>query len=135
VPFAAVTIDPTRGAGSSQTPFATIASLRATPPVGSLTAEASDTREVNAAAWLLPAELREQLERRRLRLIEDGHGGLRLFARDFALSEAESAHWAASLRDAYQSMNQTLRALWINGRAYDVLPRAYDIPPGESHDR
>lgn len=89
---------------------------------------ASEVRELNTAAWPLPAELREMLERRRLRVVEDGEGGLHLFARDFAMDDAQTAQWAASLKNAFQAMNQTLHALWINGRPYD-------IKTGELHDR
>lgn len=96
--------------------------------LGSPADAASDVRELSTAAWPLPAELRELLERRRLRLVEDGDGGLHLFARDFAMDDAQTAHWAASLKNAYQAMNQTLRALWINGRPYEVQT-------GELHDR
>ena len=87
-----------------------------------------NANEVNTAVWPLPAELRELLERRRLRLVEDGQGGLHLFARDFAMDEVQAGQWASALREACQFMKQPLRALWINGRAYEVQQ-------GERHDR
>lgn len=91
-------------------------------------ADVPNANEVNTAVWPLPAELRELLERRRLRLVEDGQGGLHLFARDFAMDEVQAGQWAASLRQACQTMNQPLRALWINGRPYEIAQ-------GELHDR
>jgi len=95
---------------------------------GSLADTTPEVHDLNAAALPLPAELRELLERRRVRLIEDGRGGLHLFARDFTMDDVQAAHWAASLKSAYQSMHQPLRALWINGRPYEVQH-------GELHDR
>lgn len=105
----------------------TMLSLGATP-MASPAGGSSEAREVDTTAWPLPAELRELLERRRLRLVEDANGGLHLFARDFAMDEAQADHWAAALREACHTMKQPLRALWINGRAYEVQQ-------GERHDR
>lgn len=87
-----------------------------------------DSDDFGAFVPSLPAELRELLERRRLRLVDDGQGAVRLFARDFALGDDEAAQWAASLCAVYQSMNQPLRALWINGRPYELTQ-------GERHGR
>lgn len=116
------------GAAAGQPASLTTMSSLVGMDVGSPTPASPQALEVDATTWPLPAELRELVERRRLRLVEDGSGGIHLFARDFAMDEAQADRWAAALREACQSMNQPLRALWINGRAYEVQQ-------GERHDR
>jgi len=120
-------LEPVEGKAHKGTPVNTMLSL-GTTPMASPAGGSSEAREVDTTTWPLPAELRELLERRRLRLVEDGNGGLHLFARDFAMDEAQADHWAAALREACHTMKQPLRALWINGRAYEVQQ-------GERHDR
>jgi hypothetical protein len=115
------------GAAASQPASLMTMSSLVSMDVGSPTTASPEALEVDTTTWPLPAELRELLERRRLRLVEDGSGGLHLFARDFAMDEAQADRWAAALREACQSMKQPLRALWINGRAYEVQQ-------GERHD-
>lgn len=121
------TLEPVEGKADQGTPLSTMLSL-GTTLIASPAGGSSEAREVDTTTWPLPAELRELLERRRLRLVEDGNGGLHLFARDFAMDEAQADHWAAALREACHTMKKPLRALWINGRAYEVQQ-------GERHDR
>ena len=79
-------------------------------------------------AWALPPEFRELVMERRLQLIEDGPGVLRVFVRDFSMDSNTCECWAMALRDAYLSRGQVLRSLWINGRAYHPTQ-------GENHGR
>jgi hypothetical protein len=75
-----------------------------------------------------PADVRELIERRRLQIVDEGGGSIRLLVRDFHMATAEIDRWAESIHRELQAAGQSIRVLWINGRHYD-------FPQGEPHDR
>lgn len=83
---------------------------------------------VDPSNWLWPAEVRELIERRRLQIVDEGGGSVRLLVRDFHVTAAEIDRWAESIHREMQAAGQSIRVLWINGRHYD-------FPQGEPHDR
>lgn len=115
-------------------------SAHAEPSFASLSAEAARTApaaqddvgvlgdKTDPSCWSWPAEVQELIERRRLQIVDEGGGSVRLLVRDFHVTAAEIDRWAESIHREMQAAGQSIRVLWINGRHYD-------FPQGEPHDR